>query len=59
MALAPNPPPISMGTTFTWDSGTPMIAAVWDRMLNNPWVLVQTVTRPSADHMAVETWGSM
>jgi hypothetical protein len=55
MALAPNPPPISRGMTFTLDSGMPRMAAVAERMAKAPWVLVQMVTRPSGDHEAVET----
>ena len=34
--LAPNPPPISVGITFTMDSGRPVMAAVEERMAKAP-----------------------
>ena len=57
--FAPKPPPISIGITVTWPSGTRRIAAAWPRIPNAPWVLVQMVTWPSAAQRAVAVCGSM
>ena len=40
----PNPPPISMGMTFTLDTGSPRIFDAWSRTEKCPWLLHQMVT---------------
>ena len=57
--MPPNPPPISVGTTLTLDSGIARTAAVSERMPKAPCVQVQMVNRPSGDQTAVDAWGSM
>src|SRR5437763_14529834 len=57
--LPPKPPPISIGTTFTLETGTRRSSAVCCRALNEPCVLIQTVILPSAFHRAVALCGSM
>ena len=55
----PNPPPISIGTTLTRETGTPSMRDVWSRTEKCPWLLHQTVTKPSRVHWAVAACGSM
>src|SRR3954471_6113540 len=45
--LPPNPPPISLGTTFTLAASMPRIAAHASRTTNGPCVLHQTTAWPS------------
>ena len=59
VVLPPNPPPISMGTTFTADEDTPRTLAVFSPIWKWPCELHHTVSLPSGVHQAVALWGSM
>ena len=52
-SLPPNPPPISSGTTFILDTGTPNTVATVSRMPKCPWLEHQTVILPSGFQYAV------
>ena len=52
-------PPISIGTTLIFDVGICNNSATWARTVNEPCVLHQMVTVPSALHRAVALCGSM
>ena len=56
--LAPAAADLS-GMTLIWDSGMRKMAAVRERILKDPWVLVQMVTWPSCAQSAVDVCGSM
>ena len=57
--LPPKPPPISIGTTFTLDSGMPSTAEIWSRNAKSCCVLHHTVSSPSRFQYAVAECGSM
>jgi hypothetical protein len=42
--LPPKPPPISIGTTFTFEMGCLRMPEVCERMGKEPWVEVQIVS---------------
>ena len=57
--LPPNPPPISIGVTLTWETGNRRILETVARTWNEPCVLVQMFNCPSEFQNAVVLCGSI
>ncbi len=56
--LPPKPPPISSGTTLSFDRGSPSMRAIISSAVNWPWVEAHTVAKPLASTSATTTCGS-
>ncbi len=56
--LPPKPPPHSTGMTRIEFSGMPSTSATSERVLNEPWVLAQSVSSPLRSHSASTACGS-
>ena len=56
--LPPKPPPISSGTTLSFDIGSPSMRAIISSAVNWPCVEAHTVAKPLASTWATTTCGS-